>query len=66
MSTLPEMEAKMEECDTTLHPDSDPKEKMDQLKAITNDVIAEGKKVDDLKKVNTVLGINKWCFEYDD
>lgn len=47
------MEAKMEECDTTLHPDSDPKEKMDQLKAITNDVIAEGKKVDDLKKVNT-------------
>ena len=52
-STLPEMEAKMEECDTTLHPDSDPKEKMDQLKAITNDVIAEGKKVDDLKKVNT-------------
>ena len=56
----------MEECDTTLHPDSDPKEKMDQLKAITNDVIAEGKKVDDLKKVNTVLGINKWCFEYDD
>ena len=43
----------MEECDTTLHPDADPKEKMDQLKAITNDVIAEGKKVDDLKKVNT-------------
>ena len=41
----------MGQCDMHLAPDADPHEQIDQLKALTSDVIAEGKKVDDLKKV---------------
>ncbi len=40
----------MQQCDTDVT-DSDPAEKLDQLKGVTAEVIAEGKKVDDLKKV---------------
>ena len=42
----------MEACDTELRPGCDPQGQLDEVKALTNDVIAEGKKVEDLKKVN--------------
>ena len=48
----------MEQCDTELHPDSDPTKKIDQLKSLTGDVIAEGKKVEDLKKVQEFILFN--------
>ncbi len=43
----------MEACDTELRPGSDPQDQLDKVKALTNDVIAEGKKVEDLKRVRS-------------
>ncbi len=56
----------MEACDTELRPGCDPQGQLDEVKALTNDVIAEGKKVEDLKKVkiffNFRMNINCMSF----
>lgn len=57
-TSLPEMETRMHNCSAEVNPGSDPKEQLEELKSITNDVIAEGKLVEDLRTVgDDLLGI---------
>ena len=53
--TLPEMEARMQACSTDVKPGGDPNEQLDEINNLTAEVIAEGKKVQDLKDLGEEL-----------
>ena len=52
---LPAMADRVDQCDDSIAPGEDPKRHLEALKAITADVVAEGKLIDDLHKVGSDL-----------
>lgn len=52
---LPDMESRVEKCSADIAPGADPSRQLDEIKAVTGDVIAQGKLVDDLCNVGSDL-----------
>ena len=52
---LPETEARVEKCSADVVPGADPTRQMEEMKAVTGDVIAQGKLVDDLANIGADL-----------
>ena len=48
--SIPELVERMHACNAEISPDQDPHEQLEDIKALTADVIAEGKLVEDLKQ----------------
>ena len=51
VKSLPVVAGRVEGCDTEIKPGVDPSGQLDQLKAVTADVISQGKMVEDMTKV---------------